>query len=184
MAETPEEFTTLFARAKRGCPEALGELFTRYSSRVQSVVHRRLMRQLRTQLDSVDCTQDVWLSFLKVSLARLEFPDEKAFLGYLTRIAVNKLGEEHRRRTTQKNDLGREDPSLATEPEARQATASQQAVAEEQWELLAADLSPPQRQMLEMLRAGCTHDEIGERLGIHPKTVQRLLHRLKPRTGS
>jgi RNA polymerase sigma factor (sigma-70 family) len=179
-----EDFATVFARAKNGCPEALGELFTRYSPRVQAVVHRRLMQRLRTQLDSTDCTQDVWLSFLKVSLARLEFPDEKAFLGYLTRIAVNKLGEEHRRRTTQKNDLDREEAPLATEPAARQATASQQAVAQERWEQLAADLTPPQRQMLEMLRAGCTHDEIGERLGIHPKTVQRLLQRLKPRTGS
>jgi DNA-binding CsgD family transcriptional regulator len=32
-----------------------------------------------------------------------------------------------------------------------------------------------------MLREGYTHDEIGRRLGCHPKTVQRLLQRLKGR---
>ncbi len=185
MAETPGDFADLFARAKEACPDALGELFKRYSPRVQAVVRRRLMHQLRCKLDSVDCAQDVWVSFLQASLQRLDFPDERAFLGYLVRIAVNKLGEEHRRQTTLKHDIAREEPIRKAEPPGRDATVSQQAIAAEQWDRLAAGLTPPQRQMLELLRAGCTHAEIGERLGIHPKTVQRLLQKLQPpRTGS
>ena len=184
MSEHSEDFGALFASAKDGCPEALGELFTRYSTRVQAVVSRRMMTQLRGQLDSVDCTQDVWLTLLKRSLTHLQFPDEQAFVAFLTRIAMNKLGEVHLHRTTRKQDLKREERIVTTEPPARAATVSQLAVAAEQWEKLAEGLPPAKLQMLELLRAGCTYGEIAQQLGVHPKTVQRLLQQLQPRTGT
>lgn len=185
MSTNSEDFGRLFARAKEGCPEALGELFTRYAARVQAVIHRRMARQLRGQLDSVDCAQDVWLTLLKRSLTHLRFPDEQAFLRYLTQIALNKLGEQYRIRTTLKNDVSREECIFpATEPPARTPTVSQAAIAGEQWERLAAGLPPAKRQVLELLRSGCTYAEISQQLGINQRTVQRLLDQLLPRTGT
>jgi len=185
MSLTPppfEDFSSLFARAKAGDSDAVAELFTRYAPHVQAVVRRRLSNKLRPRFDSVDGTQDVWLSFLKTSVERLDFPTETAFLAYLSKMAANKVGEEHRRRGAQKNDLNRERPIVGdTDPPARQPTPSQYAAADERWDGLVGGLPPTQRQVLEMLRDGYTHDEIGRRLGFHPKTVQRLLQRLKSR---
>lgn len=183
MPPADDEFAALFARAKAGCPEAVSALFTRYAPHVREVARRRLALRLRTRLDSVDCTQDVWLSFLKASVERLDFPNERAFLGYLSRIAVNKIGEEHRRRAAMKNDFLREQPLVGdTEPPAQQPTPSQVAVAGEQWDGMIGGLPGAHREILEMLRDGYTHAEIGRRLGVHKKTVQRLLQRLKGRT--
>lgn len=178
----PDDFAALFARAKAGDEGAVAELFTRYAPHVRAVVRRRLSNKLRPRFDSVDGTQDVWLSFLKASVERFDFPNEAAFLGYLSKMAANKVWEEHRRRGAQKNDLNRERPIVGeTDPPARQPTPSQVAVAGERWDGLVGGLTPAHRQVLEMLRDGYTHDEIGRRLGCHPKTVQRLLQRLKGR---
>src|SRR5207302_7006223 len=91
-----DDFAALFARAKEGDAGAVAELFTRYAPHVRAVVRRRLSNRLRPRFDSVDCTQDVWLSFLKASAERFDFPNEQAFVGYLSRMAANKIGEEHR----------------------------------------------------------------------------------------
>lgn len=185
MSTNSEDFGHLFARAKEGCPEALGELYTRYAARVQKVISHHMARHLRGQLDSVDCAQDVWLTLLKRSLTHVQFPHEQAFLGYLTQIALNKLGEENRIRTTVKRDLSREERIFpTTELSAPTPTVSQTAIAGEQWEKLTAGLPPAKRQVLELLRSGCTYAEISEQLGINQRTVQRLLDQLLPRTGT
>jgi RNA polymerase sigma factor (sigma-70 family) len=178
------DFTELFARARAGCPEAAGALFARYADHVRAVVRRRLDRRLRDRLDSMDVTQDVWLSLLKGPVGRLEFPSERAFLAYLARMAANKIGEEHRRRAALRNGAGRDQPlARGTEPPSSQPTPRQLVVADERLEVLAAGLTPPQRAVLDLLTEGCTHEEIGRRLGIHPKTVQRLLQRIRDRSG-
>src|SRR5262245_27885379 len=126
MAPASDDFATLFAQAKGGCPDAVGILFTRYAPHVQEIARRRLAKRLRTRFDSVDCTQDVWLSFLRASVERLDFPNERAFLSYLSRMAENKIREEHRRRAALKNDFERERPIAEdTQPLSRQPTASQ-----------------------------------------------------------
>lgn len=175
-----EDFASVFARARTGSSEALAALYIRYAPHVREVVRRRLARPMRSRLDSVDCAQDVWLSLLKASVERLDFPDERSFLAYLTRMAVNKLGEEARRQTTRRSDRRREKPIVVeTEPPARQPTPSQAALADERWAGLIGELPPAQREMVAMLRDGYTHEEIGRRLGVHKKTVQRLLQRLR-----
>lgn len=185
MTPTPlpaDDFATLFVRAKSGDSAAVAELFTRYAPHVRAVVRRRLSSKLRPRFDSVDCTQDVWLSFLKASVERFDFPTEQAFLGYLSKMAANKIWEEHRRRGARKNDQGRERPIVGdTDPPARQPTPSQVAAADERWDGLVGGLTPTHRRVLEMLRDGYTHAEIGDRLGFHKKTVQRLLQRLQGR---
>lgn len=178
-----DDFAALFARAKGGCPDAVGALFTRYGPHVREVARRRLAKRLRARFDSVDCTQDVWLSFLKASVDRFEFPNERAFLGYLSGMAVNKIREERRRRATRKNDQELERPIAGeAQPLARQPTASQVAVAGERWDGLVGGLPDAHRQVLEMLRDGHSYDDIARRLDVHPKTVQRLLQRLRDRT--
>ena len=178
----PDDFAALFARAREGDSEAVAELFRRYAPHVRTVVRRRLSNKLRSRFDSVDCTQDVWLSFLKASVERFDFPTEGAFIGYLSKVATNKVWEEHRRLGARKNDVTREQPIVGdTDPPARQPTPSQVAAADERWDGLVGGLNPTHRQVLEMLREGYTHAEIGDRLGFHKKTVQRLLQRLQGR---
>ena len=72
-------------------------------------------------------------------------------------------------------ELRSEDPESA-----RLATAIL-AIAEEHWERIIRGQPPDVRQVLDMLRQGHTQREVADRFGCHPKSIQRLLEKLRPR---
>ncbi|HEY7310238.1 MAG TPA: sigma-70 family RNA polymerase sigma factor [Gemmataceae bacterium] len=186
---TTSEFAQLMDRVRTGCPEAARELFERYGKEIQLVVRKRLNRRLRTQFDSLDFTQDAWASFFDISPEKYTFRTPKELVGFLTRIACHKVIDEYRRRQrTVKHNRHevhafsqRTDGAGLVEPAARQPTPSQVAVAEEQWDQLLQDKPPQVRRALEMLRAGHSHREVAECLGVPTKLIQRLLQNLNPR---
>jgi len=62
---------------------------------------------MRSLFDSLDFAQDVWVSFIRKASACPEIRDERALIAYLCRMAENKVLEEYRHQTTQKNDLAK-----------------------------------------------------------------------------
>jgi RNA polymerase sigma factor (sigma-70 family) len=174
-------------RIRSGCPQAAEDLHAQYSPHVRRIVRRRLGPRLRSQFDSVDFLQQVWKSFFAGDLCEHDFDTPEALVGYLCRTATHQIYEEYRRNGTQKRDLnrvnaGREDGYFDVIAP-RQATPSQEVVAGERFERLMADQPPDVRRILEMLRAGYTHDVIARAVGINKKTIQRLLDRLSRKHG-
>src|SRR5436305_9375678 len=105
------DFVGLLARARAGDGEAVGRLLRAFEADVRMVVRVRLPRALRSQFDSMDFVQAVWQSVFTGDGGGLpRFDNERHFLGYLAGVARNKVYQEHRRRTTHKYDLGREEP--------------------------------------------------------------------------
>src|SRR4051812_9085244 len=180
MSTEQIEFQALMERVRAGCPQAAQEVYNRYSEPLQRVVRRRLHHPLRTQYDSVDFLQGVWASFFQMPQERHHFATADDLVAFLSRVAINKVVETLRRRQTAKRNLHREQPLGARDSggvvdvAARDPSASQLAIAEERWERLIEGQPPQYRRVLELLRAGHTHKEIADQLGLHPKVIQRL----------
>jgi RNA polymerase sigma factor (sigma-70 family) len=188
-----DEFLALMERVRAGCPDAARELYNLYSGHIRRVVRRGLPQRLRSQYDSIDFLQDVWTSFFRTSLENNTFSDPNSLVAFLARMAQNKVADECRRRLlNQKYNLnrerslqgdGRDEEQPSLDPPHRAPTPSQVAIAKEHWEQLVDGQPDPYRLMLEMLRQGHNHAEIAEKTGLHPKMIQRLLHKMAQRRG-
>jgi RNA polymerase sigma-70 factor (ECF subfamily) len=183
MAEPNEDFRGLMDRVRSGSEEAAREMFDRYSGHIARVVRRRLSQQMRSQYDSVDFLQAVWASFFALPANRFEFTRTEELLGFLSRMACNKVIDAVRRRGTQKEGAGREQPVAGGAPNPdemplHQPTPSQEVIAEERWQRLLEGEEAPKRQVLEMLRLGHSYGSISRATGLDPKTIQRFLRRL------
>jgi RNA polymerase sigma-70 factor (ECF subfamily) len=183
MADSANEFELLMERVRTGCPDASREVFDRYSDAVRRVVRRALHVKLRRQYDSIDFLQSVWASFFQVPPERYTFATQEALVGFLSRLAVNKVVEATRRHLVAKRDANREcsleAPGVADVPTPA-PTPSQVVMAEERWEGLVRDQPPEIRRVLELLRQGHNHKEIARQVGVHPKVIQRLIRKLNP----
>jgi RNA polymerase sigma factor (sigma-70 family) len=185
-----EEVRDFLRRIHDGDEDAARELLTRYEAEVRLVVRRQLPRLLRSRFDSLDFLQSVWGSFFhRVRTTPTEFDDGRHLVAFLARAAKNKVIDEYRRAGSQKGDMRREEPLWAEggrpkEVAAQIETASQVAEAHEAFVKL-RDLVPEDRRaLLELKAAGLSSREIGQRLGISERTVQRVLEDLRRRVAT
>jgi RNA polymerase sigma factor (sigma-70 family) len=176
----------LLARIKAGDDGAARELLTRYEPKVRLVVRRQLPRLLRPRFDSIDFLQSVWGSFFhKIRTGPNDLLEEQNLITFLAWAARNKVIDEYRRAGTRKHDVRREEPlSRIDDGEAALAggdTPSQLVQAQETYDRLRDLLSEDRRVILELRAAGHSCKEIGERLGVSERTVQRVLEDLRTR---
>ena len=174
-------------RIAAGDQDAARELLARYEAEVRLVVRRQLPRLLRSRFDSLDFLQSVWGSFfLRVKGKPSEFEDSRHLVAFLARAAKNKVIDEYRRAGSKKGNMHREEPLWAEGDRPRELasggeTASQVFAAHEAFGRL-RDLLPEDRhRLLELKAEGLSSREIGERLGISERTVQRVLEDLRRR---
>lgn len=171
------EFAELLAGCRRGDAAAFAVVVERYLPHVRQAVRRRLSARLRARFDSTDFAQEVWASFFKVTLDRLDLPDEGALVAYLSRMAENKVLEECRHQTTLKVNI-RRDVSLTELGELPDRPAGEDP-ADERWAAITRELTDRERAVLALLRDGHTREAVAERLGLTGRTVRRLLERLR-----
>ncbi len=183
MADQGNEFALLMERVRAGDNDALQEVCLRYGEHIRRIVRHKLDARLREQFDSHDFTQDVWASFVAVPRNHYTFETPEQLVLFLARMASNKMTDAWREQGALKRAANRLQV-LVDEPPTRQPSASQLAIADERWEGLLTGLPPVQRQIVELLRLGHTHDEIAERLGVHKKAIQRLVNKLAERVNS
>jgi RNA polymerase sigma-70 factor (ECF subfamily) len=115
-----------------------------------------------------------------------EFEDSRHLVAFLARAAKNKVIDEYRRAASRKQDMHREEPlwtdgARPKEVAADIDTPSEVAQAHEVFGRL-RDLIPAERRtILELKAEGLSSRDIGERLGISERTVQRVLEDLRRR---
>jgi RNA polymerase sigma-70 factor (ECF subfamily) len=176
----------LLARIKNGDEDAARELLTRYETKVRLVVRRQLPRLLRSRFDSLDFLQSVWGSFFhKIRTGQNDLDEEQNLITFLAWAARNKVIDEYRRAVTQKQDVKREE-RLETRKDkevclAAGDTPSQLAKARETYDRLRDFLPEDRRVIVELKASGYSCREIGDRLGISERTVQRVLEDLRVR---
>jgi RNA polymerase sigma-70 factor (ECF subfamily) len=182
-----DDLAGFLARIQAGDEEAARELLHRYEAEVRLVVRRQLPRLLRSRFDSLDFLQSVWGDFFqKVRTGTAEFSDSKHLVAFLARAAKNKVIDQYRRAGSLKQDMHREEPIWSEggrprELEAVGDTASQLFEAREAFDRL-LDLLPADRRHILALKAeGLSSREIGERLGLSERTIQRVIEDLRRR---
>jgi len=185
-----DDLPGFLARIRAGDEAAARDLLARYEPEVRLVVRRQLPKLLRSRFDSLDFLQSVWGSFFRrVRTGPADFEDARHLVAFLARAAKNKVIDEYRRAASQKQDKRREE-SLAG-PEGGRAGdladggASPGALAEahEAFSRL-RDLLPEGRHaILELKARGLSSREVGQRLGMSERTVQRVIEDLRQRAG-
>jgi RNA polymerase sigma-70 factor (ECF subfamily) len=181
------EIATFLERIQTGDEAAARELLTRYEAEVRLVVRRQLPKLLRSRFDSLDFLQSVWGSFFRrVRAGPAEFEDSRHLVAFLARAAKNKVIDEYRRAASRKQDMHREEPLWLEGGRAKDLPAdidspSEVAQAREVFGML-RDLVPDDRRVIVELKAeGLSSRDIGQRLGISERTVQRVLEDLRRR---
>jgi RNA polymerase sigma factor (sigma-70 family) len=174
-------------RIRSGDEEAARDLLTRYEAEVRLVVRRQLPRLLRSRFDSLDFLQSVWGSFFRrVRTGPSDFEDSRHLVAFLARAAKNKVIDEYRRAASRKQDMSREEPLWGDGDRPKDLpgagdSPSEVAQAREVFGKL-RDLLPEERHtILELKAEGLSSRDIGERLGISERTVQRVIEDLRRR---
>lgn len=178
------------ARIQGGDEAAARELLARYEAEVRLVVRRQLPKLLRSRFDSLDFLQSVWGSFFRrVRTGPAEFEDSRHLVAFLARAAKNKVIDEYRRAASRKQDMHREEPLWVDGGHHKDLPAatdspSEVAQAREIYGRLRALVPEERRSIIELKAEGLSSRDIGERLGISERTVQRVLEDLRRRAQS
>ncbi len=180
----------LLQRAKAGDGAALRELLRLFEDEVRMVVRNRLPRALRSQYDSMDFVQAVWQSvYTGEGIDLDQFENPRHLFAYLAGMAKNKVYEEHRRRTSQKYNIARQEPlfvrrgnrEIPRDVPANDPSPSQDAQAGDRLAQLLQGRSPQECQVVDLRRLGLTYDEIADQLGIHESAVRRIVSSIRQR---
>jgi RNA polymerase sigma factor (sigma-70 family) len=190
MPDKPESLRALIQRIKGGDADAGRELVERYGPHLLTVVRRRLDPRLRSKYDSEDFVQAVWASFFAYQPERLA-EDPGKLIAFLVSMARNKVVDAIRQRLqTLKYNVNREHSLQGSvlpagqEPAARQPTASQVAVAREEWDRLLDKLSAKERRVLDLLLEGHTQEEIARELEMSDRHVRRMIRTISLRLSA
>jgi RNA polymerase sigma factor (sigma-70 family) len=181
------ELTEFLRRIQAGDEGAARELLSRFEAEVRLVVRRQLPRLLRSRFDSLDFLQSVWGSFFRrMRTAPTEFEDSRHLVAFLARAAKNKVIDEYRRAASRKQNMHREEPLWGDGLRPRDVpdptdSPSEVAQAHEVLGRLRELMPADRRSILEMKAEGLSSKDIGERLGISERTVQRVLEDLRRR---
>ncbi|MCA1686535.1 MAG: sigma-70 family RNA polymerase sigma factor [Planctomycetia bacterium] len=181
------DIPAFLARIQAGDEDAARDLLRRYEAEVRLVVRRQLPRLLRSRFDSLDFLQSVWGSFFRrVRSGPAEFEDSRHLVAFLARAAKNKVIDEYRRAASRKQDMHREEPLWVDGGRPRDVAAvtdspSDVAEAREVFSRLKEMVPEDRRTILELKAEGLSSRDIGERLAISERTVQRVLEDLRRR---
>ena len=180
-------FAELVIGLRTGDTLVVEKLCRQYSPFIRAVVRRQLHPRLRTRFDSLDFVQDVWASFLAIPNERYNFDTPQALLAFLTRMASFRVVEVFRQRfSTKKNAIARECDTagngLPDQVSSPAPTASQWAIATEEWERITGRFPEGHRKILEWLRSGHSNEEVAHLANMSLSTVNRIIRRLKELT--
>jgi RNA polymerase sigma-70 factor (ECF subfamily) len=186
MADQHEEFGLLMGRVRARSDGAARELIDRYGDHILRVIRRRLHRKLRPKYDSIDFMQAVWASFFALPPEKYSFDGPEDLFGFFVDLARNKVVDVVRQRLqSMKYDVNRECPlgGLAVSEEdgliSREPLPQEIAIAREEWERLLQGQPSHYQQILVRWREGRTHEQIAADLGLHEKTVERVIRKLR-----
>jgi RNA polymerase sigma factor (sigma-70 family) len=181
MADEKAEFRAALEEVRKGSPDAVWQFIEKYGPFILRIARRNLNTGMQSKFDSQDFVQMVWASFFRNPREIRSFESQEHLLAYLARLVQNKMTDEHRRRFgSLKNNVARERPLEAGEelPRRDRVTPSQVAIAKEVWERIIDGENPQNRSIARLRLGGATFVEISQKLGIHERTVRRVIERL------
>ena len=178
-------FQAQLTRIRNGSEAAAAALISEFGPHVYRVIRRRLDMRLRVKLGSEDLCQLVWASFFRYPERMERFSQTWQLLHFLSVVARNKVIEGVRKYwQTQKHDISREISLVDSRApvsitERRIKSPSQMAVAKERFERMIDGLSLRHQRILGLRIAGASYVQIATELGLHERTVRKVVAELK-----
>ncbi|MEZ6063606.1 MAG: sigma-70 family RNA polymerase sigma factor [Planctomycetaceae bacterium] len=182
-ASVDDRFRELLKQVRDGTPGAAETLVDEYGPCIRRAVRRRINAKLRDRYDSMDFAQSVWASFFGHLSVVSSFGSSGDLVGYLTRMASNKVIDAGRRTAArpERNSQGKPghiESGFDYRRSFAEPTPSQNAVAKECRDLLTDQPQSTHRRMVEMKIAGASHQEIAAFAGVSERHVRRVLRRI------
>jgi RNA polymerase sigma-70 factor (ECF subfamily) len=180
-----QRFQSQLNRVRNGSEAAAAALISEFGPHVYRVIRRRLDMRLRVKLDSEDLSQLVWASFFRYPERMERFSKTQQLVHFLSAVARNKVIEGVRKYwQTQKHDISREISLLDSRApisitEHRIKSPSQLAIAKERFERMIDGLSHRNQQIICLRIAGASYVQIAADLGLHERTVRKVVAQLK-----
>jgi len=178
-----EPLDNLLDQLSSGDMTAAGQIFLAFEPYLRKAVRRQFPAPLRAKFDSADILQSVWADVLRgFRKAGWRFVDADHLRGFLFVATRNRLVDrirQHRKAVEREVPLaeGDQQQSLSS-PGPRPSEIAQ---AGDLWERIVAHCPPAHRPLLALKRQGYSLAEIGERTGLHPDSVRRILRNLARR---
>jgi RNA polymerase sigma factor (sigma-70 family) len=166
-----------------GDDAAAAEVFRTYEPYLRMVVRQRLTPRLRAKFDSVDIVQSVWVDVLDhFRKGDRRFDSPTHLKNFLVRATLNRFIDRIRsnRRAVEIERPMRSD-TVGSLPETRNPAPSEVEQAEDLWRKMIALCPPAHRELLRLKRQGLAASEIGERTGLNPGSVRRIIAQLASR---
>jgi RNA polymerase sigma-70 factor (ECF subfamily) len=175
-----EPLDDLLVQLSSGDTAAMEQVFLAYEPYLRKAVCRQFPTSLRSRLDPSDIIQSVWADLLRgFREAGWRFSDPDHLRGFLYVATRNRLLDRVRQH---QKAVDREEPIAARGGQPRLASAqprpSELAQAADLWQRILTHSPPEHRSLLELKREGYSLTEIGERTGLHPDSVRRILRTL------
>ena len=185
MSVSDKQFHMLMRAALTGSDVAARKLFEDYEPVLLNAIRRKLNKKVRSKFDSIDIAQDVWASFFAEPAEKRVFKTSKELLAFLTKLARNKAIDAMRQNISlHKYGFQREqslDDSRRINKEelaGNQATPSQIMMTQEEWSEFLGKQPLVYRRIFIKVREGSSHREIARELGLHVRTVDRVVAKL------
>jgi RNA polymerase sigma-70 factor (ECF subfamily) len=182
---TDQQFSALLTRARTGDTEALGVLVRTYESEVRIVARVLLGPALRPHLDSLDLIQSVHRS-LMAGLRQEKFdistPENLVALALtmVRRKVARKWRQVQRQERLSRGPAGADElVATLTNLTSREGDPAGAAEINDALRRVCNDLTPADRQLMELRLAGCTTAEAARELGADPDVLRAHLSRLR-----
>lgn len=168
--------------------EAYREFWQQFGSRLQNLASRHLPPIIARRAEPEDVVQSVCRTFFRrVQAGKFELSDSDNLWRLLCAITLTKVQKQTRFHYRQKRGVNKERPfadeekTLLGVPEpVEQSDSPAEIVAfAEQFELLMKSLTPDEQLLVQLKLDQCSEKEIAERLNCSPRTVRRILKKIR-----
>ncbi len=175
------DFRQLIADLRRGSDEAAWKLVELYGPHIHAVVRKKMGMgsRIRRSHDTADFVQAAWASLVRGMPQLKEINEPKNFVALMATIACRRLANEVRKKVPIDPEVVQDNNSVRGSIAANQPgspdTPSQIAIARERWNDIMGSLSDDHRRVINMRLRGKTFVEIAAEVGIHERTVRRII---------
>src|SRR5438067_1833212 len=175
-----EPLDQLLVQLSSGDAAAVGQVFLTFEPYLRKAVRRQLPPPLRAKFDSADILQSVWADVLRgFREAGWRFVDADHLRGFLFVATRNRLIDrirQHQRAAEREEPI--DDGAVRYDAPSAEPRPSEVVQANDLWERIVARCPPEHRPILWFRQHGYSLAEIGERTGLHPDSVRRILRTL------
>jgi RNA polymerase sigma-70 factor (ECF subfamily) len=188
MAE--ERPADLVRQWRAGDQQAAGELFRRYVDRLIALARGNLSARLSSRVDAEEVVQSAYRCFFAMAReGRYDLERGGDLWQMLVTITMHKLQQHVDYHSAQKRSVTREENFASAESLAaaqaelpgREPSPADAAALSDELQRALQDLTPRERQIIELRLQGCKVEEIANDLNTSERTIWRALERFKKR---